>query len=97
MKVQNLKSAVSAVIVADRDVNIVVPSIKNFRASVVELIMDRPNKRRQPEKLVDWAIVNFARSVAGLKGKRVNVRLLSQTDREGLFRNERGHFVKLEK
>ena len=92
-----MQNMVNKVLVNGKEVYVVVPNIKTFKVEAVEKLTSRPNKRRTPEKRFHWLLHTFVRQTQNLAGKHMNVHLLSATDKDGLFRNEKGHFVTTEK
>ena len=92
--VDQIQTMVHGVKVNGKDVYVVVQNIKQFKNDVVEQLTVRENKRRTFENRFNWLLKNFIRQNYEMKGKHMKVHLLSGTDREGLFRDERGHFVK---
>ena len=92
-----MQGMVSRVFANGKEVYVVVPSVKTFKAEAVEKLTVRPNKRRTPENRFHWLLHTFVRETQNMKGKHMNVHLLSATDKETMFRDERGHFVTLEK
>ena len=92
-----MQNMVNKVLVNGKEVYVVVPNIKQFKVQAVEQLTVRPNKRRTDEKRFHWLLHTFVRSTQPMKGKHMNVHLLSATDKENLFRNEKGHYVTMEK
>lgn len=98
--IRNVEKFISKVIVEKegKEVFIVVPNIKSFKTELVEKMTTRPNKRRTDEKRFHWLVYNFVRSLDGMQKKYgLKIRLMAKTDKEDMFRNEKGHFVTLEK
>ena len=92
-----MQNMVNKVLVNGKEVYVVVPNIKTFKVEAVEKLTSRPNKRRTPEKRFHWLLHTFVRQTQNMNGKHMNVHLLSATDKETLFRTEKGHFVTMEK
>jgi hypothetical protein len=92
-----MQNMVNKVLVNGKEVYVVVPNIKTFKVEAVEKLTVRPNKRRTDEKRFHWLLHTFVRQSQNLAGKHMNVHLLSATDKETLFRTEKGHFVTMEK
>jgi hypothetical protein len=92
-----MQNMVNKVLVNGKEVYVVVPNIKTFKVEAVEKLTVRPNKRRTDEKRFHWLLHTFVRQSQNLGGKHMNVHLLSATDKDNLFRTEKGHFVTMEK
>ena len=92
-----MQNMVNKVLVNGKEVFVVVPNIKKFKVEAVEQLTVRPNKRRTDEKRFHWLLHTFVRQTQNMAGKHMNVHLLSATDKDTLFRNEKGAFVTMEK
>ena len=95
--VVQMQNMVKSVVVNGKEVYVVVPNIKQFKVEAVEKLTVRPNKRRTDEKRFHWLLHTFVRQTQNMNGKHMKVHLLSATDKENLFRNEKGFFVTMEK
>lgn len=92
-----MSNMVNKVLVNGKEVFVVVPNIKTFKVEAVQKLTVRPNKRRTDEKRFHWLLHTFVRQTQNMNGKHMNVHLLSATDKDTLFRNEKGAFVTMEK
>ena len=98
-QVQNelMAKMINKVLVNGKQVYVVVPNIKQFKADTVEQLTVRENKRRTAEKRFHWLLHTFIRETQNMKGKHMKVHLLSATEKDTLFRTEKGHFIALDK
>ncbi len=96
-----MQQMVNEVKVDGRDVFVIVPNIKQFKAKAVDQLTTRPNKRRTPEKRFNWLFYTFVRETLNqnpeLARKHVSIHLLSATKQDGMFRDEKGAFVTMQK
>ena len=95
--VVQMQNMVNKVLVNGKEVFVVVPNIKTFKVEAVAQLTKRPNKRRTDEKRFHWLLHTFVRQTQNMNGKHMNVHLLAATDKDTLFRNEKGAFVTMEK
>jgi hypothetical protein len=94
--IEKMNPLVKNVLVKDKTAVVVVPSIKEFKKQVVDTVCVRKNARRNPEARYHDLVVKYVRETQNLKGKWMNIRVLAETGKPDLFRDEKGHFVKVE-
>lgn len=95
-----MQEMIKSVVVNGKQVYLVVPNIKQFKVDVVTQMTTRPNKRRVEANRLHWLLHTFARNnCEGMKGKKgMQVHLLGEViGKDTLFRNEKGHYVTMEK
>jgi hypothetical protein len=87
---------VKNVVVTGTMVSVVVPdeftTVKAFKDHVVEGL--RKNKRRDVRVLAFLMVARNIRRTHQLKGKHLTWEFLASTNKDGLFRDEKGHFAK---
>lgn len=91
---EKISDLVSNLIVNDASVFVVVDNIKKFKSEFDSKVSEKKNKNRDFEKRRNHLLKLFVREAVALQGKHIKVSLLSKTEKTGLYRNEKGHFVK---
>ena len=72
-------------------------SVKAFEKTLVGAAAVKPTKRFNEQRALTNTLTYFVRNFTVLKGKRLaDVKVVAPTDKEGLFRDRSGHFVKVE-
>ena len=71
-------------------------NIKEFREAAASTVEVRKTKRYSVKKTADRVLFNFIRDDMKLKGKHIRIHVLTPTDKTGLFRNQKGRFVKID-
>ena len=77
-----------------KSIFLIVNDIKQFKNDVIEQFGARKNKRWDFEKQVAYKVNDFVRDQLGTKKKHITWTLVT-IDKNGNFRNEKGHFVKM--
>ena len=72
-----------------------VPTLKGYKSSIVEQFGTRVNKRTNVELQAQHLVTAFVRNQLQVKGAHLQIEVLGATDKEGLLRNAKGHFVKI--
>ena len=73
---------------------VTVPALKGYKENLVAEAGFRANKRTNVEWQSNFLVQQFVRKSLNLKGKHVEIVVLGATDRDGLYRDAKGHFVK---
>jgi hypothetical protein len=103
MKEKSMFNLVSAVKIFDgKKVFVIVPNIKQFKLDVIAQFGSRENKRWDFEKQFHYKLNDFVRETFCLQKKHIKIHLVAPAEagfqpEDGRFRNEKGHFVKIEK
>lgn len=92
---EKMQPMVKDVKIVEKNVYVVVANVKQFKEQVVATVAERPNKRRRNDGRFNALVMNFVRDSQNLHGKHVKVAVVAATDKDGLYRNEKGHFVKI--
>ena len=72
-----------------------VPTLKGYKEKLVADAGTRANKRTNVELQAQHLVTKFVRQQLNVKGAHLQIEVLGATDKEGLLRNAKGHFVKI--